>query len=207
MSADFDRAFDATMGHEGGYANDPSDFGGETYRGIARRFHPGWPGWNRIDQAKGVAPTRLKEQLASMRDLIDPYVREFYRLEFWLKVGADQVTSQAVADELFDTGVNMGPGRAVEFLQVALNALNRSDRGPQGQYFKDLVEDGDIGPMTLGSLQVYLSRDAPRFLLTLLNVQQGAFYLERMRKIPSQERFARGWLKRVELFRSPRVQP
>lgn len=199
--ADFDAAFDATMGHEGGYANDPSDFGGETYRGIARRFHPGWPGWEIVDYAKTARGT-LEASLAERSFQLEPLVREFYRAEFWLKVGADQIGSQAVADELFDTGVNMGPTRAVEFLQVALNALNRSDRGDHGSYFDDLVEDGDIGPATQGALQIYLSRDSDRYLLTLLNVQQGAFYLARMRKIPSQERFARGWLKRVELVRS-----
>ncbi len=200
---DFDAAFDATMGHEGGYANDPSDFGGETYRGIARRFHPGWPGWGTIDNIKARSGIGLTVELERHFDGLDPLVRDFYRLEFWLKVGGPELGSQAVADELFDTGVNMGPGRAVEFLQVALNALNRSDRGPAGQYFDDLAEDGDIGPKTLGALQTYRSHDPDRYLLTLLNVQQGAFYLERMRKISSQERFARGWLRRVDLVRRP----
>ncbi len=203
-STDFDAAFDATMGHEGGYANDPSDFGGETYRGIARRFHPGWPGWIPIDSVKVPAPQIVPEStvIDAMRADLDPLVREFYRVEFWLKVGADHTDSQAVAAELFDTAVNMSPSRAAEFLQVALNALNRSDRGAERDYFADLVEDGDPGPKTQLALQIYLSRDPDRYLLTLLNVQQGAFYLERMRKIPSQERFARGWLKRVELVRS-----
>ena len=171
------------MGHEGGYANDPSDFGGETYRGIARRFHPGWPGWQKIDEAK--TTTHHLDPVISglLRDELNPLVRDFYRLEFWLKVGGDHIGSQAVADELFDTGVNMGPARAVEFLQVGLNALNRSDRGAN-RYFLELLEDGDIGPKTLDALEIYLSKDSDRYLLTLLNVQQGAFYLERMRKIP-----------------------
>ena len=38
--ADFNDAFDETMGHEGGYVNDSNDAGGETYRGISRRFNP-----------------------------------------------------------------------------------------------------------------------------------------------------------------------
>ncbi|MFM7564688.1 MAG: glycosyl hydrolase 108 family protein, partial [Planctomycetota bacterium] len=38
--ADFAIAFDETMINEGGYVDDPDDRGGETYRGVARRFHP-----------------------------------------------------------------------------------------------------------------------------------------------------------------------
>ena len=43
--AEFKKAYDKTMGHEGGYVHDPDDAGGETYKGISRRYHPGWEGW------------------------------------------------------------------------------------------------------------------------------------------------------------------
>ena len=49
MGASFKPAFDATMRNEGGYGNDPQDPGGETYRGIARKFHSKWEGWTTID--------------------------------------------------------------------------------------------------------------------------------------------------------------
>ena len=200
--ADFDLAFGATMGHEGGYVDDPKDFGGETYRGIARRFHPGWQGWSTIDSVKAqVDRPKVQAMIKAVRSQLDPLVREFYRLEFWLKIGGDQIASQAVAEELFDTGVNMRPDRAITFLQVGLNALNRDDRG-RNRYFHNLVEDGDIGPVTLEALGIYLGKDPDRYLLTLLNVQQGAHYLARTREIPSQERFTRGWLSRVELRRT-----
>jgi lysozyme family protein len=42
-------SFEDTMKHveemEGGWANNPADSGGETFRGIARNFHKSWPGW------------------------------------------------------------------------------------------------------------------------------------------------------------------
>lgn len=38
--ADFDKAHLEVMGNEGGYANNPVDAGGETYKGIARKFWP-----------------------------------------------------------------------------------------------------------------------------------------------------------------------
>ena len=50
--ADFEKAFINTMGYEGGYVYDPDDAGGETYKGISRRYHPSWPGWRIIDKVK-----------------------------------------------------------------------------------------------------------------------------------------------------------
>ncbi len=40
--------------------------------------------------------------------------------------------------------------------------------------------------------------DDARLLLKVLNVLQGAHYIDRMEHLPSQETFARGWFKRVE---------
>ncbi|MBW1801582.1 MAG: hypothetical protein JRJ85_12745, partial [Deltaproteobacteria bacterium] len=43
--AKFDEAFEKTTAIEGGYVFDPDDAGGETYKGISRRFNPSWGGW------------------------------------------------------------------------------------------------------------------------------------------------------------------
>ena len=50
--ADFSKAWGRSSVHEGGYAHLAGDAGGETYRGIARNFHPEWPGWKFIDRVK-----------------------------------------------------------------------------------------------------------------------------------------------------------
>ena len=47
----FNSAFQITMGNEGGYANNPADSGGETYKGIAKNYWPNWEGWTAVDQA------------------------------------------------------------------------------------------------------------------------------------------------------------
>ena len=199
--SDFDPAFDRTMGHEIGpsntrYSNDPSDFGGETFCGIARNYHPRWPGWMIVDHEKSISAA-LKEALSDRWSQLEPLVREFYFAEFWKKVGGSQVPNQSIANELFDTAVNMHPHTAVEYLQTALNALNRGDRARP--LFDDLAMDGRIGPKTLAALQVALDADGPDFLLLALNGQQCNHYVHRAVKVRSQRRFARGWLKRVEL--------
>ncbi len=44
-----------------------------------------------------------------------------------------------------------------------------------------------------------LEQGQPDYLLKMLNLMQGARYLEILSKDGSQERFARGWLNRVDL--------
>lgn len=182
--ANFNEAFDITMGHEGGYTNDPDDAGGETYRGIARNYHPHWSGWNIIDDTK---PNIDNAQL-------DPYVRNFYEDKFWDINRLDEFKSQAIANEMFDTGVNMGVGRAAKFLQESLNYLNRNEDS-----YTDLVVDGNIGPASLRALEYIQHHGDEEILLIMLNVCQGRHYMEYMKKSPTQEKYARGWFKRVKI--------
>jgi lysozyme family protein len=98
-----------------------------------------------------------------------------------------------VAAELFDTGVNMGPGVAVTFLQRALTALNRN-----GKDYPDLVPDGRIGPRTLAALDGFLAargkRGGETVLLRALEALQGERYLRLAERRPANEAFLYGWL-------------
>lgn len=191
--ANFKQAFQITLGHEGGYVFDPDDAGGETYRGIARRYHPSWPGWGNIDKLKQQtdSPRQLNRLLGKDEDL-QQQIHDFYKQNYWDPFQGDLVESQDLAEELFDTGVNMGVQHAVRFLQEGLNLLNRNQKS-----FKDILEDGKSGPATLGALCAYLAKDPPEHLLKIMNILQGMHYIESMRKSPTQEKYARGWLKRV----------
>jgi lysozyme family protein len=191
--ADFIQAFQITLGHEGGYSFDPDDAGGETYRGVARRYHPGWDGWILIDQIKQrVSGTRqLNKQLGTDEEL-QLQIQAFYKQNYWDRFQGDVIPEQELAEELFDTGVNMGVHRAVGFLQEGLNLLNRNQRS-----YKDILEDGKSGPGTLAALNRYLAKDPPEHLLKIINILQGMHYIDYMRKSPAQEKYARGWLKRV----------
>lgn len=193
--ADFELAFSRTMGNEGGYANDPDDAGGETYRGISRRFNPDWDGWSVIDAWRD--HPSFPEGLAS-NFALNELTKAFYRRRIWQQFIGDELPDQAVAEELFDTAVNLGMTRAISYLQQALNSLNRN-----GDLYPDLVVDGSFGRRTLEALQAYLRRDPARYLLTAMNALQGGHYLEYMRKSPTQEKYARGWLDRVVLEKRP----
>jgi lysozyme family protein len=191
--ANFKQAYDETMGHEGGYVNDPADVGGETYKGIARKYHPSWEGWSIIDSLKGNSEfPKLLDRHSQLQRMVEKFYKQFY----WDVNLLDHITNQNIATEMFDTGVNMGIGRAAKFLQQSCNYLNRN-----GKLFPDLVVDGKIGKKSLDALNVLLSNNEAVFVYKILNLLQGNHYLEYMTKSPTQERFARGWLKRVDFIK------
>jgi len=162
---------------EGGYSNNPNDSGGETNWGITFRV------------------ARKYGYLGQMRDMPRKVAEDIYEKRYWHEPGFHDISLiyPDVARELFDTGVNMGTGKAAEFLQVALNALNA-----QGKHYEDVAEDGDIGPATFRALTAYRARrgsEGERVMLTALNCLQGARYVELSRTRQKDEDFVYGWLK------------
>ena len=188
--ASYDLALQQVLQHEGGYANDPVDRGGETFRGVARNIHPQWPGWKRIDSLRH----RSDFPRSLARDSgLQKAVASFYRENYWNPIQGDLIADEAVAQELMDTAVNMGVRRAARFLQESLNLLNRDQKN-----YEDLVVDGWLGEKSLGALGKLLRADRnSHHLLKMLNAMQAATYIDIMRNNPSQERFARGWLARA----------
>jgi lysozyme family protein len=172
-----DDMIEATIGKEGRYSNHPSDRGGETMWGIT------------------IAVARRNGYHGSMRDLPRSEAVRIYREEYLVRPGFANVASisPAIAEELFDTGVNMGPGVPSRWLQEWLNALNR-----QGKDYRDIAEDGDIGAGTLAALGHLIKargRDAAEsVMLKGLNCSQGERYKQLARGRISNEDFVFGWL-------------
>ncbi len=193
--AEFIKAFGISMLHEGGFANDPDDKGGMTYKGIARKFHPKWEGWKIIDL---VLQKKLQNiNLALKNDQkLQELVSKFYLDNFWNPLCLEQMP-QAIANELFDTGINMGTNKAGEYLQDALNLLNKWN-----PYLK---VDGKIGSATINALKVYYSRrpdyieerDHTITLLKVLNGLQFMRYYEIVKRDSNQLKFFYGWLNRI----------
>lgn len=186
--ANFSIAYKNSMKIEVGYANDPNDSGGETWNGIARKYHPNWAGWKIVDEIKGQPKWQSILQASAT---LERLVQEFYKTEFWDVMMLDQANDQAIANELFDTGLNMHYSFAVEFLQAALNCTNRNQKD-----YPDLILDGKIGPKTIATLN---SHPRPKEVLKLLNCQQGVRYMNICKSNPVQEKFMTSWLSRVEL--------
>lgn len=170
------KLIDAVIDREGAYVNHPADRGGPTCWGITE------------------AVARQNGYQGPMRNLPREQAAEIYRKLYWLRPGFDKVAARAptLADELFDTGINMGVGTATGFLQRALNALNRS-----GRDYPDIAIDRAVGPRTLNSLDAFLKvrgRAAESVLLKAVEALQGERYIALAEKNPSQEAFVYGWL-------------
>ena len=167
-------ALDHLIGIEGGFVDDPADSGGATRWGITE------------------AVAREEGHRGPMSRLPRPTAEAIYVRRYWGRMRLDDVAriAQLTAVELFESGVNCGTHRAATWLQVALNALNnRAERWP------DIAEDGGVGRGTLAALTA-CTRDTPdadKLLATIINVQQGAHYIELTRRREKDERFLRGW--------------
>lgn len=194
--ANFITSYRITKANEGGYHNatgaNSADRGGETFKGIARKIHPSWGGWVMIDDLKS-KPNFPNTALNDPE--INKLVLSFYKNLFWNPLKLDDIEHQGVANEMFDTAVNMGTGVASRFFQRSINYLNRNQTN-----FKNLNVDGVIGPVTLSTFN-RLSSEDKRHVFNLLNILQGARYINIIDSDPSQEVFIRGWLERVELMR------
>ncbi|MBF0215343.1 MAG: hypothetical protein HQM00_17585 [Magnetococcales bacterium] len=182
--ADFQKAFLKTMGAEGGYSNDPDDRGGETYRGIARKFHPDWPGWKIIDALKSyLSDLRRWTPTAEMNNLVE----EFYKEKFWDVFRGDSIQDQPIAEEIFDSGVNFGSSTEGKILQRAINVACGTT----------LTVDGKVGPATIAALNDADQRGRDS-ILWAMNTLQGMRYIEDVEDNPSQRKYLRGgWKERA----------
>ena len=172
-----DKIIDGIIQREGEYSNDPSDHGGPTRWGITEA----------VARAHGYA--------GDMRALPQQLARGIYRQSYYVGPGFDQVAtiSPRIAEELTDTGVNMGPPQAAEFLQRALNVLNKG-----GSIYPDLAVDGHLGPQSITALAAYFKArgaEGEGVLLLALNCLQGARYIALAESRPANEDFEYGWLK------------
>jgi lysozyme family protein len=162
-----DQMIDALIEREGGFVSNPADKGGPTCFGITEA----------VARANGYA--------GPMRQLPREEATAIYKRLYWLRPAFDQVAkrSPAIAAELFDTGVNMGPAIAATFLQRALTALNRN-----GRDYPDLMPDGKIGSGTLGALDAFLAlrgkSSGETVLMRALEALQGERYLRLAERRP-----------------------
>jgi lysozyme family protein len=112
--ANFDIADKLTSKAEGGYANDPDDRGGETWKGIARKMHPEWEGWALVDWYK--KDPRFPEIMnTSVR--LELLRKDFYKKNFWDQIKGDELFFQEIANQIYDDAVNTNYGPAIKKAQ------------------------------------------------------------------------------------------
>lgn len=186
--ADFKKAFKKIMIYEGGYVNNPKDFGKETYKGISRKYNPDWSGWEIIDYYKTIDnfPNNLENDF-----VLQEKTKELYKINYWNKFSGDLIDSQCIANKLFDIAVNIGVNKSIKFLQFTLNILNKDDSN-----ILRLEEDGRFGHKTNTALKYWAEKEE-QTILKMLNILQGNHYLNLVSQSSNQKIFIRGWLSRI----------
>jgi len=174
--ANFEIAKNETLLKEGKYSNRPEDAGGETKYGITIRV------------------AREEGYEGAMIDFPIELADRIYKKLYWDKLKLDLVSSQPIANELFDTAVNCGAMTASIFLQRVLNVLNREARD-----WEDIKVDGIVGAKTIGTLEI-ASRKREKNILLFLNVLQGARYIELATTSSRHDELnINGWAQRITL--------
>jgi lysozyme family protein len=95
MDNNFERAMDFVLKWEGGYVNDPNDPGGETNFGISKRANPD----------------------VDIKNLTRDQAITIYRKRYWDAMGCGKIANP-LDIVVMDTGVNLGTGKALEFLGI-----------------------------------------------------------------------------------------
>ena len=170
-----------TLETEGGYVNDPSDSGGETYCGIARNSNPNWKGWKIVDAHK---PLKWNQKIQNSE--LEQLVIDVYDAKYYQPIKADKIDSDMIRTHLYDMGVNAGTGAAVKLLQKTINKV----------YGVTIAVDGAIGNITL----TYTNNKAKLNELVNEFINQRRIYYRNLVTVkPSNKKFLQGWLNRVEI--------
>ena len=153
--ADFNKAIKKTLINEGGYVRDKDDRGGETNFGISKRSYPN----------------------VDIKNLTIAGAKEIYKRDYWDRLRGDDIVSQKVAFELFDTAVNMGVRTASKLIQGCT----------------DVHPDGAIGNITLQAI----NETDEELLLLRFKLAKIARYAYLVKKRPTNKKFLLGWINRT----------
>jgi len=133
----FNAALQFTLAYEGGYVNDPADPGGATNKGVT--------------QATYTAYRRSKGQgRRDVRFISREEVCAIYRERYWDACRCSLMPAPLAA-VVFDTAVNGGPGRGIQFLQEALGYLQVDNAwGPATEErLAEVIREGKAGKVAL----------------------------------------------------------
>lgn len=166
-SAAFEASLPFVLRWEGDFVDHPNDPGGRTNKGVTQKVYDAW-------RKRQGLPAR------DVKRLDDTELHRIYESGYWIPPHCDRLARQLDLVH-FDTAVNMGPGRAVRFLQKAAGC----------------GVDGDFGSQTEKAVQACRPGD----LIASYCATREAYYRELVRRNASLGVFLKGWLNRLNALR------
>ena len=161
----------AVVALEGGFVDHPSDPGGATNWGITESV------------------ARQNGYTGDMRNLTKAQAKDIYRRQYIVRPGFLPLVAidAAVAEEVIDTGVNMGPARPTRFFRRAVNATCNTR----------LPITDSMDAVTVKAWADCRANLGPRSCVAMLDSldgQQRAEYDRLVRANPRLRVFYRGWI-------------
>lgn len=157
---------------EGGFVNDPLDKGGATNKGVTIAT------WKRCGYDKdGDGDIDVNDlKLLTETDVLYRVLKPYY----WDRWQADRIISQPVANILVDWVWGSG-ANGIKIPQRVLG----------------LKQDGIVGPVTLAAV----NNAEPRVLFDNIKAEREAFLHRIVKRDPTQKRFLKGWLNRLNAIK------
>lgn len=181
--ASFDIYYKRLAKDEGGYANDPDDNGGETYKGVARKSNPTWEGWPRVDAHVKAAGGVVKNNTYFNDPTLDAMVYNLFLNKYWLSAGFNLINNQSLAEVLADWKINGGLyGERIKPIQKMIGT----------------TVDGVWGKMSSQAVNTYATTASKAKILfdTIVSIREAQY-----RAHSDFWKFGTGWLKRLSGFR------
>ncbi len=168
MMDNFEHALSFVLAREGGRVDDPTDHGGRTNMGITQSTY------NQYRSHMQLPPR-------DVWDMLENEASAIYRSMFWQPSHCDEMPSPVDA-VVFDSAVQLGVRKALQFLQRALM----------------VDDDGVLGPNTVDALKALCqAQDGADRLAAHIIRERYQFYTDIVAHDPTQQRFIHGWENRL----------
>jgi lysozyme family protein len=167
--ANFDPYFPSIIKSEGAeYTNDPVDTGGCTKFGIILQTLKEY----KYDVNKDGIFTCEDVKGLTLED-----AKNIYKKMFWDYFKADSIKNQSLAEYIVDGAINQGRGTIAKYVQEIIG----------------VTADGLVGNKTLEAINAH----DPKDLFHKLKSKREDKYHRIVAKNPSQKRFIKGWINRL----------
>jgi len=178
---------DTIIKEEGGFTDNPAD---RAHYGKANpaQGHR----WDCYCTNHGITQATLSDYynrqatIEDVKNLSEDGARAIYQKRYVEDPGFDAMPA-LIRPALVDAGINSGPHRSITWLQ---DVLNQNGYGP-------LPADGILGPATRAAAEKAASEMGDRLASALIE-QRRRFLEHLIATNPSQKRFERGWMARLD---------